>query len=542
MRKWIGAFVCISLFLAGCHSPHYDQTVANVADVKIRADDALHRSNSAIRQPPALIVNPGLYVDTSPISLVHNPHWFNNRVIIRGDQLPFSYYARMVSIGAGRNVLIKYQTGLDPSTVISMNYSGTVRGALDLLAAKTGNIFVIHGDTIYWQAFVTKTFDVAFMPGTSDYLLGQASTGATGASGGAAPATGTGAAVTSIINDSSASEFSSQTGSALSVWKDLQATIAQILSPDGKVMVSEATTTVTVRDHPSNVALVGQYIANLNRDLSKQVLVKIQILEVDLSSNWNFGINWALVAQALSRSNYQLIANYGVPLSVTTLTGAPVPQLGLQQISAQVNANAIRTPQYTALINALNQQAKTSIVTEPRVVCLNNQVSVIRITQQQGYAASVQVTSGVGATTTTNTVTSTITPGNLITGLTVYVLPKIIRDKVILNVNADISTAGTIQTFCSSGGSPAAPTSTTPGGCSAGSSSIQLPNLSAKHFNQRSIIRSGDTLILAGFKQMQNQANAMQFFESQPLGGRGSGQSQIETVILITPIILHGSA
>ena len=178
-------------------------------------------------------------------------------------------------------------------------------------------------------------------------------------------------------------------------------------------------------------------------------------------------------------------------------------------------------PSYTILLNALNQQGKTSIVTEPRVVCLNNQVSVIRITQQKGYVQSVQNTtlSGTSGTAPTSTVTSQITPGNIITGITLYILPKILNKKIYMQVNADLSINSDIVDF---------------GG-------IQLPTVDSKNFNQRSVIRSGETLILSGFRQLVNQARATQFLKSQALGGKGSIQTSTETIVLITPILLDGA-
>ena len=86
-------------------------------------------------------------------------------IVIRGEQLPFSYYSRTIASGASSTILTKYQTGLDPSVNVTLNYSGTLRGALDVMAAKTGYVYSIQGNSIYWQAFITKTFDVAFMPG-----------------------------------------------------------------------------------------------------------------------------------------------------------------------------------------------------------------------------------------------------------------------------------------------------------------------------------------------------------------------------------------
>src|SRR5689334_15081761 len=100
MRKWIVLFLTMALFITGCNAPHYNQAQGNIADVKLKADAMLRKSDNAINARKPLVVNQGLYIDSSPISLEQNPTWFNNNVIIRGDQLPFSYYSRTVASGA----------------------------------------------------------------------------------------------------------------------------------------------------------------------------------------------------------------------------------------------------------------------------------------------------------------------------------------------------------------------------------------------------------------------------------------------------------
>lgn len=514
------------LLLMGCQGKVlYDQTEGNIADVTLRAKDARHMSDHSGRPEPALLVNKGLYVDTTPISLARQPSWLRNHIVIRGDELPFSYYARTIAGGGGGQILTRYQEGVDQSAKISINYSGTVKGALDLLASKTGYIYSIHSKSIDWQAFVTKTFDIAFMPGTSDYVMGKAQGG-----GGAVSSARTGQnAVNAIIDDSAASQFSSLKGT-LSIWKDLETGVKQLLSPEGRVVVSEATTCVTVRDRPTNVNLVAQFIGNLNKNLSKQVLVKIQILEVTLSNQYTYGINWNVVQEAFgaAHGNYVLNANFGTPISITPFGGHGIPAVGVQKDPASIQG-------ITALINALTQQGKVSVVSEPRVVCQNNQVGSIRIVSQEGYLASIEnsTVSGTGGVSA-NTITSQITPGTLITGLTLYILPKIMGNKIFLQVNADLSTNLGFKKISSTGQEKIAPTST--------SQAIQLPNVTQKQFNQRSLIGSGDTLILSGFRQVSNHANAMQLFDSTTLGGRGAIQNNSETIVLITPIILHGCA
>lgn len=512
--------------LAACHSPVYNQTEGNIADVKIKAAAERKKNDRLAKPTPPLLVKPGLYVDTTPISIRKRPGWLSNHIVVRGDQLPFSYYSRLIAAGANSNVLTKYQVGLDPTATVNINYSGPISGALDLLAARSGYVYSISNNSVYWQAFITRTFDIAFMPGDSDYLVGKKSGGA----GANTSQQGSTAQVSNYTtSDTSDSEYSNLSGK-ISIWKDLKDTISQMLSPEGKMTVSQSSTSVTVRDRPSNVQLVGQYIYNLNSNLSKQVLVKVQVLEINLSNAFNYGIDWNIITNAFHNSAFRINANYGTPVAITALGAATdanplgTPSFGaIQQVPDGKNG----IPAYQILIKALNQQGKTSVVSEPRVLCLNNQVSVVRIVRSEGYVASIQNTSLAGDTSssgTNNTVTSQVTPGMVITGLTLYILPKILNDRVYLSVNADLSTNNGFSTF--------GPTN----------SVIQLPNITEKHFNQRSMIKSGDTLILSGFRQLTNRAGAAQLFTSQALGGKAAEQQNSETVVLITPIILHGTA
>jgi type IVB pilus formation R64 PilN family outer membrane protein len=520
-------FIFTTLFLvAGCSTPTlFKQTEGNVATIGDKIKKADSKSDADAKPEPPLIIKQGMYVDKTPISLEKRPTWLKSHIVLRGDQLPFSFYTKNV-IGNSSNVLVHYQPGLNATALISLNYSGDIKGALDLLAAKTGYTYTVHGNNLIWDAIISKTFDIAFMPGAVDYMVGDAAS--------ASSSSGAGGTATTAGGISSDSQYSNLKGS-LSVWKDLEATVKTLLSPQGTVMVSQATTTLTVNDKPTNVDLVSKYIVNLNKNLARQVLVKVQILEINLTSDFNYGIDWSIVKRGFLGTNFQLNANYGTPVSITPFVSTP--QIGFNGMQTGLNG----TPQIgllqsdpthltgvNALIQALEQQGKVSVVSEPRVVCLNNQVSEINIVDKQGYAASVSSTTFSGGTGVPggSSVTSTITPGLLETGLVLYVLPKILNGRVFLQVNATLSSKVSIDSFTSGSGP--------------GSASIQTPHTTQKQFNQRSVIGSGDTLILAGFRQVNNQTGAMQLFGQQVLGGKAAQQTMIETVILITPMILHG--
>jgi len=530
--KWILFSFTFIFILTACNPPVYHQTETNVATVKQRIDETQQQSDAAKNPDPSLVVDQGYYVDQTPISLVKQPLWLKNHVTIHGESLPFSFFSKAIVKDNKNSIVTRYQTSLYPALAIpSLDYSGDIKGALDLLAAKSGYVYSIRGNEVYWQAFITKTFDIAFMPGASDYMMGNS--GGSGSISGASSGGSSTTTTNTIIDDSASSQYSSLKGS-LSVWDDLKNTITQLLSSEGKVVISQATTTVTVRDRPSNVELVSKYIHNLNHSLSQQVLIKVQILDVTLESDFNYGINWETVQKRLKGYEFSLIANYGTPVAITPFSSASAPNIGIAPKAGIANVGT----GVNALINALSQQGKVSIVTEPRVVCLNNQVSAIRIVNQEGYLASIQTTAlpAGGTSASTTTVTSQVTPGTLVTGLTLYILPKIMNNKIYLQVNADLSTSQGFKSI-SSTGTASTSTSATP------APTIQVPtNVTQKQFNQRSVIGSGDTLILSGFKQVSNTANAQQLLTSQSLGGKASTQVDSETIVLITPIILHGSA
>ncbi len=67
---------------------------------------------------------------------------------------------------------------------------------------------------------------------------------------------------------------------------------------------------------------------------------------------------------------------------------------------------------------------------------------------------------------------------------------------------------------------------------------IQTPSLTQKMFNQRTALHSGETLIVAGYRRVRDQTAVAKFFEMEALGAKGSDSKNIETLVLITPIVL----
>lgn len=505
----------ISLVAAGLTScltpPMYEQ----ISDDQSKTERNLKKHTPIDeKKQKAVINNCGLYVDTTPISLKQPPAWLNQAVEIKGRMLPLDFYMR--DLLKGTNGLVLYQEPGIKDTLLSFSYKGSLKGALDYIAAQTNYAYDIQGRTIAWSKFMTKTFDIAFMPGSTNYLLGQqqgSQSGSIAGSPGAGASNSTSSSSIIITGSSSTtSQYTNITGK-LSIWDDVKNTLKTLLSPEGRATISESTTSITVQDRPGNIQAIGKYLVQLNKELSRQVLIKVQVIEFTSNKGFNYGIDWNLIAGSLGVQGIT-----ASPVSIAGFDATNSPGLSWVLLPGAATAQAGGgPPQPTKVfVNALNEQGVTSLVTQPSLVTLNNQVAEININEQTGYLASVTTT----VTGTAGTAQTALTPGIVNSGYTFDVLPKIQGNKVYLQITGSISNQPVFTTATSGG------------------QTISTPTLAETRINQRTLVPSGGTLVLAGYYQTSNQTGKNSFLGTGLLGGVGANENKAEGILLITPVIL----
>lgn len=546
-------------------------TTPSIYDKAQSESKNLHNTQTAITEkaydrPPAVITKNKAYVDTTPISLVHQPSWLNTPVSLHGTALPFNFLVDQTLTGTA--VIVDYDHTVNPKKLISIDYEGQLKGALNELAARANYYysFNIKKNTLSWSNFETKVFDISFMPGDTKYQLGEnaGSLALSGSSSGSSGSSGSSSDSSSgsSFNFSQDTQYSNLTGS-ISIWKDLASTIKSLLSKDGKAEVSQSTTTVTVHDHPQNVKAIAHYINAMNDTLSRQVRIHVQLLEVKLGENYNYGINWDLVRN--SNANQWSLTGSLASNAGQTSTFSPVG-LMFSNSTAGSSWNGSNT-----IIQALEQQGEVSLITQPTVTTMNNQVATVSVQQQRAYLA------GGSTTMNDNLSQSSIDTGTVVTGFNLYLLPKIQGEKVYLQLSSILSNLTAMRTFnvntgaegnASSNSSsstdqpdnqntPSTPNNTASNntnsesnqnnnttnnsnnqGTNNGPSVVQLPETALRSFNQRSIVPNGATLVLAGYIQRENSDSQSKFAKIALLGGKGATTQTVELVMLITPIIL----
>lgn len=391
---------------------------------------------------------------------------------------------------------------------VPISYDGPLSGFLDVAAARFGLSWEWHGDGIRFYRYTTRTFRLAALPGET--ILQNMVSNTTGGSSSGGGGSG------SSDNASSEAKQKTQIDSKLSVWTAVEDSIKGMLSDKGTVTVTAATGTVTVTDRPEVVSKVGQYIDSQNASLSKQVVVNVRVLSVELSDGEQYGINWDLAYQSMSGNmGFRFANNFVDPASA----GGSNLALNILTTAGQQTNSSIRSwAGSQALINALSSQGHVSQITSASLTTLNNQSAPLQVGRQTTYLASstTTVTQGAGSTTT-------LQPGMLTTGFSMNIVPHILdRGRLLLQYAVDISSLLRMYTVNSN------------------NSSIQAPDVDTRNFLQRVMLNSGDTLVMTGFEQNTTNATSegMGKASSPMLGGGVNGKrNRSVLVILIQPVV-----
>lgn len=387
------------------------------------------------------------------------------------------------------------------SQMATVVYSGKVAGFLDLVAARYGVNWEWEGNGLHIFKTKSQTFRLAALPGDTSFAskVGTQSNNATGSTQGSQ------ASGTSNSELRAGVEFA-----GLSVWKGIEDSIRTMLSPDGKLVVTASIGTITVEDTPMVLERVSRFVDQQNKSLSRQVVINVRVLSVDLTNSEQYGINWDMVYQNLNRGLGLSLANTADPI----VDGS---SLALKVLSGSMFDGS------KAMIDALSKQGRVSQVTSASLLTINNQPAPIQVGRQTAYLASSTTTIGIGGAG--NTVT--LQPGQVTTGFSMNMLPHILDSKrLMLQYSGDISTLTGLATVNS------------------GNSSIQTPEIDTRNFLQRTILSSGETLVVTGFEQFSLTGDTQGVGSAQniALGGRLNAKNNRSVlVVLIQPVVDGGS-
>ena len=163
--------------------------------------------------------------------------------------------------------------------------------------------------------------------------------------------------------------------------EDVVKIIDKMVSKRGFMNFDARTNSIIIRDLESNLELISGVIKSIDT-VTPQVMIETKIVETDLDDAQNLGVDWVLEASmsGSSRSTTFPFTNAGSGLLGTGGSTSYVPAA----VSAATTAGTftygtIDASKLSATLNLLSSRSTTKILSNPRIVTLDNEKAKINI-------------------------------------------------------------------------------------------------------------------------------------------------------------------
>jgi len=371
-----------------------------------------------------------------------------------------------MAIAAGTRYSMLLNPGV--SGMITVNLKDvTVREALDSLRELYGYDYRFDGTRIFVQAagLQTKIYRVNYLlgqrRGTSDLRVQSGSLADSAAASPPSPASISqptpipGGAGPQAIGTTRSMDSTRVTTSIVNdFWGDLRSALTAIVgSGDGRgVVVSPQSGVVLVRAFPTELRAVESYLRETRLVVERQVMLEAKVIEVTLAEGFQSGINWSLFRTHDSpRGSIGQFGNntaLGTSTSGTNLSGGGVtvsPAAGTLASAATLAGNggavfglAFQTSNFAALLQFLDSQGTTQVLSSPRIATLNNQKAVLKVGTDEFFVTNVATVTTTTGISTQQTPTVTVAP--FFSGIMLDVTPQIDEfNNITLHIHPSIS-------------------------------------------------------------------------------------------------------
>ncbi|BCO08474.1 pilus (MSHA type) biogenesis protein MshL [Desulfolithobacter dissulfuricans] len=204
-----------------------------------------------------------------------------------------------------------------------------------------------------------------------------------------------------------------QAGESRDIYGEIQSFVAEHVGSGGTYSLNRATGTLMVIARPHIVQEINSYMETIKEKYRRQVLIEAKILEVNLNSSHELGIDWKKFEATISQN---ALRTTGTTLNV---------------ISEALNENSVwyglqLSDQYynvSTILHALEEYGSVNTLSNPRLKVLNGQSAMISVGQSVSYLRSFELeTTGTDVGTTQS---PTVEIGSLFDGVLLGVTPEI---------------------------------------------------------------------------------------------------------------------
>lgn len=478
MKYIAGAIVGImAVALAGCSwgpssvrdpQKHYPEKIPGQIAAESRDLDQIHeqlRSSLEAVKPPPVVVE--------PVVPSYDP--FDGQTVsfsVVDEPLQTVLYSLSQAVGV--NIIIDPQVA-DESRKLTLNFENApaavvlneILSAYDLHYEVAGNVVKVtpFAEKIFNLDFLDSNVDAKFEVG-GDVLGASESESSSGLSG----------SFTLSGNNTPKSN----------AYTVLETMIRPVLSPEGKFSMNRLAGSLYIKDRPKAVRSAAQLIRHFQAMLRRQIVIEARIIEVSLSDQYNYGIDWEVLKDQEGAD--------------TELTG-----IGWSLGEGLVLSGTSGDYSIGAAVNALNVFGDTKVVSNPIIRSKHGQPAIISVGTSYTYKKSVETTRTTSSGS--ENISTEVEVSTVFDGLILGVIPFIdSRGRVTLMINPIKSDVDQSSLEEESVGEDL---------------SIALPRVSVKEISSTIALNSGDIVVLGGLidKDKITDNSGVPFLSGIPLLG-----------------------
>jgi type IVB pilus formation R64 PilN family outer membrane protein len=377
----------------------------------------------------------------------------------------------------------------------SVDFKGTGSEFLDYITAKTNLFWKWEENQLTFFRTDSKNFKVDYLGGLNSFTA-NVSSSFRASKGDKEGSVGS--------NANTNSHNTVMNYSPENVWDSLSGEIEGLLSKEGKFAIAEEAGLVSVTDTPRNLELVGSYLKELNKVISQQIAIRAEIYDVVIDENASLSTDW-------SAAYGDLGSNVSTSLA-TAFSDATSSTFGIGLTDSNSRFNGSQ-----AFINSLNQIADVSYRTSATVNTTNGMAAPIQMLDTTGYLSEVtrEVSESTGKTSTS------VEQATAKSGFSLNFLPRVTsQGDINIMFAGDLTQLRGFDERNFEG------------------TTIQLPDSQNKNFLQRIIVKSGQSIMVAGFERTEStrSVDSVAGESTYLFGGKKSGGTKkVLTVIMLTP-------
>jgi MSHA biogenesis protein MshL len=572
MQKILAIAVVTTLLLSACSAPPSRRDTYEKISAEVNAaaaKPAVVAQNDAVAS--ALLPPVSQLTDQLPKARAVLDERFN----VSFNNVPVQQFFNSIVAGTRYNMLINPEV---TGNITANLKDVTLFEALDAVRELYGYDYKVEGTRIYIRPLTmqTKMFKVNYLTairkGVSSLRVSSTSVSSAGTSNSGNQSNGGGSNNNSNSGGNNGGDNSGNNGntpggnqtqrdsanvsttSGSDFWLELKTALEAIIETgkEGRsVTISPQSGVIVIRAMPDELRNVDLYLKATQLSVDRQVILEAKILEVELNSNFQTGINWAAFGKLGAGGNNRISAGtlqpdttltpLGVGGALSSVGNAGVGGLPGTSLSASADAvgslfgMAFQTSNFAALISFLEGQGTVHVLSSPRIATLNNQKALLKIGTDEFYVTGVSTTTTTSGTGTGVT-TPTVTLQPFFSGVVLDVTPQIDdHGNIILHVHPSVSQVSTVNKGLNLG--------------SLGNFSLPLAASSTSEMDSMVRGQDGQVVAIGGLMRQATTTDrsGVPGASSVPVlgllfGSKGEVIQKRELVVLIKPTIVETSS